>query len=91
MTYWPTPRAASVRDEILDEARARHDGRAEGAREAGVHVGALAPGVLGRRQPEADLVGEHVRRRVDLHVQRPPEGDADGGVIGVGRHVQVSG
>jgi hypothetical protein len=76
-------------DEILHDPRARHDARAEGAGEAGIHVAPLAPGILGRGQPQADLVVQHVRRRIDRHVQRPPEGDADGGVIGLRGHVQA--
>jgi hypothetical protein len=29
----------------------------------------------GRRQPQPHLVLEHVRRRIDQHVQRPPQRD----------------
>ncbi len=40
-----------------------------------VHVGTAAPAVVRGRQPQADLVFEHVRRRIDLDVQGPPQGD----------------
>ena len=46
-----------------------------------VHVRASAPAVVGRRQPQADLVLEHVRRRVDLDVHRPPQRDPHRGAV----------
>ena len=75
-------------DEIFDEAGARHDGGAEGPRER-AHVRAAAPSVVRRRQLQADLVFEHVRRRIDLHVQRPPQGDPHRGVLWAGYHLII--
>ena len=70
----PDAAGGLLRDEIFDEASAGHDGGAEGPRER-AHVRAAAPALVGRRQLQADLVFEHVRRRIDLDVQRPPQGD----------------
>ena len=43
---------------------------------------AWPPVGLGRGKPQADRVVEHVRWRVDLDVQGPPQGGADGGAVG---------
>ena len=40
-----------------------------------VHVRAAAPAVVRGRQLQADLVFEHMRRRIDLDVHGPPQGD----------------
>ena len=50
MTYCPTPRPACFRDQILDEASTGHDGRAEEAREARVHIRAAAPAIIRSHQ-----------------------------------------
>ena len=70
-----------VRDQILDEARTRHDGGAEEAREVRVHVRALAPAFVRGDQPQPDLVFEHMRRRIDLDMQGPPQGDPHGSAV----------
>ncbi len=67
--------ARPLDDQILDEARAGHDGGAGPARAGRVHVRTAAPAVARRQEPQADLVLEHVRRRIDLCVQGPPQGD----------------
>ncbi len=41
----------------------------------------VAPAVVGRGQLQTDRVVEHVRRRVDLDVQRPPQRDAHRGAV----------
>jgi hypothetical protein len=61
--------------QILDEARAGQDGGAEGAGEGGLHVRPVAPPVVRGGQAQAHHVFEDVRRRIDLHVQGPPQGD----------------
>ncbi|MFZ2048383.1 MAG: class I SAM-dependent methyltransferase [Trebonia sp.] len=65
----------SWRDEILDEPGPGHHVRPETAREHRVHVRPVPPAGVGRRQPQPHLVLEHVRRRVDQHVHRPPQRD----------------
>src|SRR5205823_7343684 len=70
----PDAAGSLSRDEIFDEAGAGHDGSAEGLREW-AHVRTAAPSVVWSRQLQADFVFEHVRRRVDFHVQRTPQGD----------------
>ena len=82
MTYWSTPRCRLLGDQILDEARAGHDGGAERPRALRVHVAAVAPALVRRRQLQADLVLEHVRRRIDLDVQRAPQGDPHRRAVG---------
>ena len=62
-------------DQILDEASAGHSRRPEAAGTVLVHVGPLAPTVVGAGQLQADLVFEYMRRRVDLDVHGPPQGD----------------
>jgi hypothetical protein len=52
--------------------RARDDRRAERLRAARVHVGTAAPFVVGIREREPELVGQHVRRSIDLDVERAP-------------------
>src|SRR5438132_1190293 len=46
--------------EILDEARTGTDGCSEGARGIWVHVRTPTPTFFGGRQPQANLVFEHV-------------------------------
>jgi hypothetical protein len=58
--------------QVLDEAGAGHHARPVPAGGAGVHVRAAAPAVAGGRQPQADLVFEHVGRWVNLDVHGPP-------------------
>ena len=70
----PDATGSLFRDEIFDEASAGHDGGAEGPRER-AHVRTAAPSVVWSRQLQADFVFEHVRRRIDFDVQRPPQGD----------------
>ena len=87
MTYWPTPRPArSTTRSSMKRARATIDAR-NGAGALRVHVRAAAPALVGRRQPQADLVFEHVRRRIDLDVHRPPQGDAHRGAVRLRRHL----
>jgi hypothetical protein len=64
--------ASLFHDQILDEASAGHDGGAKEARAVRVHVRAAAPAVVRSHQLQANLVFEHMRRRVGLDVQRPP-------------------
>ena len=81
MTYWPTPRpACSATRSSMKRARATMAAR-KPAGAVRVHVRAVAPAVVGRRQPQADLVLEHVRRRIDLDVHRPPQGDPHRGAV----------
>ena len=63
------------RDEVLDEAGASQDGGAEGPCER-AHIRTAAPSFVWSSQLEADFVFEHVRRRIDLDVQGPPQGNA---------------
>ena len=63
-------------DQVLDEAGAGDDAGAEPPGAVRIHVRSLAPAVVGRGQPKADLVFEDVWRRIDLDVHGPPEGDA---------------
>ena len=70
------------RDEILNEASARHDGRAERPREL-AHVGTTAPSLIRSHEPQPDFVVQNVRRRIDRDVQRPPQGDAHSSVVGL--------
>ena len=70
----PDAMGSLFRDEIFDEAGAGHDGGAEGPRER-AHVRTAAPSVVWSRQLQADFVFEHVRRRIDFYVKRPPQGD----------------
>jgi hypothetical protein len=67
--------------EVLDEPRPGHDPGPEPAGALGVHVPALAPVRVRVGQLQADLVGQHVRRRVDLDVHGPPQRDPHGGVV----------
>jgi len=71
----PNTTTSVLRNQILDEASPGNDRRAEEPRAIWVHVRAAAPAVIRIRQFEADLVFQHMRRRVDQHMQRPPEGD----------------
>jgi hypothetical protein len=68
--------AGLFHDQVLDEACPGHDGGPERACALGVHVGTVSPALVGRRQPQADLVCEDVRRRIDLDVHGPPQSDA---------------
>jgi hypothetical protein len=67
--------ASLFHNQILDEASTGHDGGAERPGEVRVHVGAAVPVLVRSRQPQPNFVFEHVRRRVDLDVHRPPQGD----------------
>jgi hypothetical protein len=62
-------------NQILDEASTGYDGGAEEARGVWVHVRAAAPAVVRSNQLEANFVFEHMRRRIDLDVHGPPQGD----------------
>ena len=55
--------AGLFHDQVLDEASTGHDGGAEEARALRVHVRTAAPAFVRGRQPQADLVFEHMRRR----------------------------
>src|SRR5438876_2312 len=73
--------ASLFRDEVLDKASTGHDGGAEQAREVWVHVRTATPAFLRTRQLQANLVFEHVRRRVDLDVHGPPKSDPHGRAV----------
>ncbi|MGC3965329.1 MAG: hypothetical protein QM803_18980 [Rhodocyclaceae bacterium] len=68
--------------QILNEPRPRHDGRAKQARAFGMHVRASSPVRIGRCQPQADVVVEHVRRSIDFQMQCTPQRHADSGAFG---------
>jgi hypothetical protein len=68
------PVAGLFFDQVLDEAGAGDDGRAEEACGVRVHVRAAAPAIVWGNQPEANFVLEHVRRRIELEVHGPPQG-----------------
>jgi hypothetical protein len=68
--------AGLLRDQILDKAPPGDDGGAENAGEVRVHIGAAAPAIIRGDQPEADFITQHMRRGIDLDVQRPPQGYA---------------
>jgi hypothetical protein len=61
--------------EVLDETGPGHGGCPGTAGGIPVHVRAAAPAVVRGHQPQADLVVEHMRRRVDPEVHGPPQGD----------------
>jgi hypothetical protein len=42
---------------------------------------AIAPSVVGSHQLQPDFVFEHVRRRIDFHMQRPPQGHPHRGAV----------
>ena len=58
--------------QVLDEPSTGRDPGPEGTREIGVHVRPLAPPRIRRGELQADLVFEHVRRRIELDVHRSP-------------------
>ena len=60
-------------DQILDEARSGHHRCAETTGEGRIHVGPLAPRRVGRDELQAERVFEHVRRSVDLDMERSPQ------------------
>jgi hypothetical protein len=60
-------------DEIFDEATARNHRGAKTSRPLRVHVLAIAPTLVGRRERETQFVFVHVRRRIDLNVHRTPQ------------------
>ena len=63
--------AGLFHDQILDEAGTGHDGGAELARGMRIHVRTATPAFVRGRQPQANFVFEHMRRRIDLDVQWP--------------------
>jgi hypothetical protein len=65
--------AGLFHDQILVEARTAHDRCPEEARAMRVHVRAEAPAFVGGCQPQANLVFEHVRRRIDLNMHGSPQ------------------
>jgi hypothetical protein len=69
------PTVGFFSDGILDEASTGQDGCSEWACEPRVHVRAAAPIIFWGDQPQADLVFEHMRRRVDPDMHCPPQGD----------------
>lgn len=74
-----------VHDEILHEAGAGRAGGAGAPRGLDVHVRAAAPVLVRGRQPQPDLVVDHMRRRIGLDVQGPPQGDPHGRVVRLDR------
>ena len=68
-------------DQVLDEASTGHDSGPEAAGGLRVHVGTAAPAIARGRQAQAELVFEDMRRRIDLDVQGPPQGDPHGRAI----------
>ncbi len=82
-------------DQIFGEPGPGHDAGPERAGAVRVHVTPVPP-VLGRvNQPQADLVLEHVRRRIDQRVHGPPQGHPHRGLVrlglNLGRHGQSFG
>ena len=73
--------ACSATRSSMKRARATMEAR-NGRVPSGCMSAALAPALVRRRQLQADLVLEHVRRRIDLDVQRPPQGDAHRRAVG---------
>ena len=73
--------AGLLGNQILDRASPGDDGRPVSAGGVRVHVPAASPAVVGGCQPQADLVLEHMGRRVDLEVHGPPEGDPHRGAV----------
>lgn len=63
-------------DQVLDEASAGRDPCSEAAGGLWIHVGTVAPAIVRGRRLQAELVFEDVWRRIDLDVQRPPQGDS---------------
>ena len=78
-----------IADEILDEARAGDDPGPVAAGALGVHVRTLPPALLRGREPQPDFILEHMRRRVDVHMHGPPQGDPDRRAVGGCRFVIV--
>jgi hypothetical protein len=62
--------------QVLDEASAGDDRGAKPARSVRIHVRASTPTVVRGHQSQADLVLEHVGRRIDEKVHRPPQRDS---------------
>jgi hypothetical protein len=54
-----------------------------------IHVGPVAPVVVGLGDLQTDLVFEHMRRRIDLDVHGSPQGDPQRGAVR--RHGQLVG
>jgi len=67
--------AGLFHDQVLDEASTGHDGCSKVARGMWVHVRTATPAFVGGRQPQANLIFEHMRRRIDLDMHGPPQGD----------------
>ena len=81
MTYWVTPAAAcSTTRSSMKRARATMEARNPRV-PSGCMSRPVAPVAVGCGQLQADDVLEHVRRRVDLDVHRPPERDPDRGAV----------
>jgi hypothetical protein len=68
-------------DEILDEAGAGDDRGPGSARGLCIHVRTLMPIVIRGGEQKANHVFEHVRRRINLGVQGPPQGDPEGCLV----------
>src|SRR5437870_10541989 len=47
-----------------------------------MHIGAAVPVIVGGRQPQTDLVFDHMRRRIDLDVQGSPQRDTHSRAVG---------
>ena len=62
-------------DQILNEASTGHDSCSVATGGLRVHVRTATPAFVGGRQPQANLVFKHMRRRIDLDVHGPPQGD----------------
>ncbi|SHT59212.1 Uncharacterised protein [Mycobacteroides abscessus subsp. abscessus] len=61
-------------DEILDKASPGHHAQAGIDSSMRIHIGTFTPILFGRRQLQANEVGQHMRRWIEFHVQSPPQG-----------------
>lgn len=66
------PTAGVFDDHVLDEARTRHDRGTKRPRELRIHVAALVPVRARCKQLQANLIVQHMRRRIDRDVQGAP-------------------
>src|SRR5262249_18598900 len=72
------PLADPPPDPILANPSRGQKGCWEMARGAQLHAGTATPAFVGGREPQANLVFEHMRRRIDLDAHGPPQSDPHG-------------
>lgn len=70
-----------LENQVVEETGTGHDGGPEPAGGFGVHVQTVTPSLVRAGQSETDVVSEHVWRRVDLDVHRPPERHPERGAL----------